>query len=188
MQNVKVVFYPPNCTSKCQPLDMGVIKYLSRMRKVMGLLDNRSNDSTVQLKLNILPAIHYMATSWKKITPTTILNCFVKYGVHEIVSSSFVGNIDGEFKEDFIQIDGKNVGVDAYASCDEPVLTGGIQPVDALCEATQAAEDSSEDETEDTSAGQAEKIIFYEAYSPLETIKTFFYSLNTSEHHQDTLL
>ncbi|KAJ8872129.1 hypothetical protein PR048_025731 [Dryococelus australis] len=68
-------------------------------------------------------------------------------------------------------------------------LGRSIQTVDALCEATQAAENSSEDEKEDASAEQAEKIItFYEAYSALETIKPFFHTRNTSEHDQDTLL
>ncbi|KAJ8897764.1 hypothetical protein PR048_003114 [Dryococelus australis] len=133
--------------------------------------------------------MHYVTTFWKKITPTTIVNCFAKCGVHEIAASSFVEeNNDSEFEEDFKKINGQSIDFDAYARCDKQVLTCGIQTVYALCEATQAAEDSSEDEKEDSSAGKAEKILFYEAYSALEKIKTFFYTRNTSEHDQDTLL
>ncbi|KAJ8890201.1 hypothetical protein PR048_009709 [Dryococelus australis] len=73
LRYVKMVFYPPNCTSMCLPLDMGVIKCLKHefqrmlVWKFVGLLDTKSEDSRVELKLNFLQAIHYVASTWRKI-------------------------------------------------------------------------------------------------------------------------
>lgn len=192
LRNVKVVFYPPNCTSVCQPLDMGIIKCLKQqyrkmlVRKVVGLLDVRKDDSSVVLKINILQAIHYLATSWKKIDPTVIQNCFAKCGVAKEVA---VSSADEEnIEEDFRKLDSRHVGFDTYASCDEQVATCGIQSVEALCEAAAPTPLDSSDDEEETSE-PAEKVpSFSEAHSALETLKSFSYAHSMSEDEQETLL
>ena len=50
LSNVKVIFYPPNCTSKLQPLDLGVIKnFKSHYRnlflsRVLNLIETKNSN------------------------------------------------------------------------------------------------------------------------------------------------
>ena len=78
---MKVVFYPRNCTSVIQPLDLGVIKCLKQayrkqlVQRAVCLMDAGKG---VELKLDILLAIHVIVLAWQQVTQSTILNCFVK--------------------------------------------------------------------------------------------------------------
>ncbi|XP_050064726.1 tigger transposable element-derived protein 4-like [Aphis gossypii] len=56
LTNIKLVFFPPNATSKLQPLDQGVIKVLKQKYH----------------------AIHYVSIAWDEIKPEVIKNCFNK--------------------------------------------------------------------------------------------------------------
>ena len=77
LTNVKLVFFPPNLTSKLQPMDQGIInetKKRSRsiiVRKLMDQLDKKESPT-----INILQAIFNISVAWKEITSTVIKNCF----------------------------------------------------------------------------------------------------------------
>jgi hypothetical protein len=77
--NVKVVYYPPNCTSVLQPLDLGTIKCFKQLyrkylvQKAVSLMDSEKD---VELKINVLQAIHLTVAAWRQFTQSTILNCF----------------------------------------------------------------------------------------------------------------
>jgi hypothetical protein len=77
LKNVKAVFYPLNCTSVIQPLDLGVIKCFKQayrkqlVQRAVCLMDTGKG---VELKLDIL------VLAWQQVTQSTILNCFVKCG------------------------------------------------------------------------------------------------------------
>lgn len=76
------VFYnfPPNCTSRLQPLNQGIIAAFKRYFKTRlvrhALLCLDSDQPCV--KWNILQAMRAMAVSWNDVTATTISNCFKK--------------------------------------------------------------------------------------------------------------
>jgi hypothetical protein len=83
LRNVKVVFYPPNCTSIIHPLDSGVIKCFKQVyreqlvQRAVCLMDA---GKWVQLKIDILQAIHFVVSAWQQVTQSAIQNCFVKCG------------------------------------------------------------------------------------------------------------
>ncbi|KAJ8884571.1 hypothetical protein PR048_016428 [Dryococelus australis] len=133
-----------DCTSVCQPLEMGVIKIFKQhyrkmlVKKVVGLLANRFEGSKVELKMNVLQAFHYIAVA-----------------------------CDPEF-DDFKKLYKMNVGFNVYASCDE-VATCGIQSVEALCDAKQT--DSSGEESDSESTAQTKTVpTFSEAHTAVHCL------------------
>ncbi|UYV80404.1 TIGD4 [Cordylochernes scorpioides] len=80
LPNVRIVYFPANCTSRIQPLDQEIIAafkchFKSRLVK-NALLGIESEQTTV--KWNILQAMSAMAASWDSVSSQTIKNCFKK--------------------------------------------------------------------------------------------------------------
>jgi hypothetical protein len=62
LRNVKVIWYPANCTSVFQPLDLGVIKcykQLYRKRLVQTAVCLMDAGKDMKKKMNVLEALHY---------------------------------------------------------------------------------------------------------------------------------
>ena len=57
--NIKIVFLPPNTTSKIQPLDLGVI-------------DTANTATEVTKSVNVLTALRWVALVWREVKVTTI--------------------------------------------------------------------------------------------------------------------
>jgi hypothetical protein len=78
--NIKLVFFPPNTTSKCQPLDQGVIKSFKcyyRQKLVKHVISQCAVAQTVdQISINVLEAIKWIDSAWKTVTDITIQNGF----------------------------------------------------------------------------------------------------------------
>lgn len=81
LSHTKLIFLPPNTTSKTQPLDAGIIKnfkinYRSAyLKHVISQIETVSLDAAVA-NINILQAIEWIKESWNNVSPTTIRNCF----------------------------------------------------------------------------------------------------------------
>lgn len=83
MENVKVVFFPPNMTSVVQPMDQGVIKnfkHFYRRLVVQNILSGAYLDEHEKIKINILQAARMCNSAWDQVTQKTIANCFRKGG------------------------------------------------------------------------------------------------------------
>ncbi|XP_065642990.1 jerky protein homolog-like [Hydra vulgaris] len=104
---VKVVFFPPNCTSWKQPCDMGIIAALKKRYKYLYLSDILSyysldvntkeclKESSLLCKrgaagveygkpAHLLDAAKYVNLAWKSIQPSSIKNCFDKAELFQI--------------------------------------------------------------------------------------------------------
>lgn len=86
LNNIKIIFLPPNTTSVCQPLDQGIIRnfktfYRSLIVKDI-LLKMDSIQSTAELSksIDLLEAIYFIKKAWQQVSSATIKNCFVKAG------------------------------------------------------------------------------------------------------------
>ncbi|GBM94700.1 hypothetical protein AVEN_274919-1 [Araneus ventricosus] len=70
--NVKLLFLPPNTTSKLQPLDHGVIKCFKMeyrqyaLRHVIARMDGFESASELSKKISIGDALDWINTYWKK--------------------------------------------------------------------------------------------------------------------------
>ena len=125
--NIKLVFLPPNTTSKLQPLDLGIIKnfkvYYRKLllKYIVAKIDQHALASEVAKTINILQAIRWIAEAWQQVSCETILKCFRKAGI-----------LTKEFEMRSLP----SIDQDPFADCDEvenPVeeseLTGLISQI-----------------------------------------------------------
>ncbi|XP_066157788.1 tigger transposable element-derived protein 6-like [Euwallacea fornicatus] len=86
LQNIKIIFLPPNTTALCQPLDQGIIKnfkicYRSIiLRHILIKMDSVNNANELAKCINVLEAVFFIHSAWKQVSSTTIKNCFTKAG------------------------------------------------------------------------------------------------------------
>lgn len=83
LSNIKIVFLPPNGTSKLQPMDQGIIKVMKqhyRKRLVLRYLDAMEK-AEPSPSINLLEAINYITAAWESVRPDVIKNCFAKAGI-----------------------------------------------------------------------------------------------------------
>jgi len=87
LKNVKVVFFPANTTSACQPLDQGIIKSFKVfyrqliLKRLISMLDecgDRMQVPTLSKNINVLDAL--IATAWKGVSVDIVTNCLKKAG------------------------------------------------------------------------------------------------------------
>lgn len=83
LKAIKLIFFPPNTTSKLQPLDQGIIKSFKfhyKRRILQTVLDGFESNGTIP-KIDLLDCIHTSAAVWRvDLTQETIQNCFRKAG------------------------------------------------------------------------------------------------------------
>lgn len=104
LANIKLQFLQANATSVLQPLDQGIIRSMKvhfRTKLVQYLLFRLENlDTTKLAKIDLLKAIHYIASLWDAVSQETIAACFAKAGVTQdcaaVRESGDVGIIDDE--------------------------------------------------------------------------------------------
>ena len=103
--NTKIVFLSRKTTSHLQTLDAGIVKnFKVKYRKkllrlvIAGISNNRSA-SDIAKEVNIFEAITWVAAAWKKISETTINNCFAKCGIVQQIVANGKSELDDEFAE-----------------------------------------------------------------------------------------
>jgi hypothetical protein len=192
-RNVKVVYYPPNCTSVLQPLDLGTIKCFKQLyrkhlvQKAACLMDSGKD---IELKINVLQAIHFTGAAWQQVTQSTTLNCFCQCGYrHELnteADSDSSIEDDDAFHEDWIRLRAeKDVDFSSYISAHNELATCSISSIDDMCDDC----DGGEDEEAGDECRKPEPVpSFTEAHTTFETVKSFFYKHSISEHDEQVIL
>lgn len=125
LSNIKVVFLPPNVTSKLQPLDRGVIlsfkiKYRKLiLSKTITLMDDSNDKPTI----DILEAVYSISSAWNSVSSSCISNCFVNSSLivsHDVTPEEPIQHLILPFPslifEDYVHVD------DNVAVCDEPSI------------------------------------------------------------------
>lgn len=93
MENVRVIFFPPNMTSVVQPMDQGVIKNLKHFYRCLVVRHLLTEFS--QSKITVLDASRMCLSAWSKVSEKTIANCFRKAGfVRNDVPEDLFGHED----------------------------------------------------------------------------------------------
>ena len=93
--NIKLAFFPPNTTSKLQPMDAGLIQnfkliYSKKLlRHVVFLMDDVSTATEVSKCVTLINAIQWLASAWDQISEDTIEKCFKKCGFFSEINGKF---------------------------------------------------------------------------------------------------
>ena len=96
--NIKLVF-PVNCTSKLQPLDLGIIQNFKvhyrklLLRHVITMTTDHNCATDVAKTLDVLQAIRWMETAWSKVENDTIIKCFAASGISSTFSEAAIVSI-----------------------------------------------------------------------------------------------
>ena len=89
LKSIKVVFLPPNTTSKLQPMDQGIIKNLKvHYRKNLLLKYIAAVDSKQEFCLNLLDSVHMLRATWNAVLPKTIVGCYKYAGFQYVATDS----------------------------------------------------------------------------------------------------
>ncbi|XP_049771006.1 tigger transposable element-derived protein 6-like [Schistocerca cancellata] len=78
LSNIKVQFFPPNATSRLQPLDQGIISLIKRAyrkRLVRAAIRAAENNSATP-NWNLLDAIKAIAAAWNSVSAHHMGKCF----------------------------------------------------------------------------------------------------------------
>ena len=80
--NVELVFFPPNCTSRLQPLDQGTFCQLKHKfhSMLVNVLIWKLATGSSSVKWNVLDAMRTVSVSLQNISAKTINNCFKHAG------------------------------------------------------------------------------------------------------------
>lgn len=137
LNNIRVEFLPPNCTSILQPLDLGIIRNMKvhyRQRLVQRILINlrmENNDP-----INVRQAAEMLTGAWWAVTPTTIVNCWRKASLdasnwtavganHKVPGDSDTDHIDPCIWEEVSERLGRDAAIpfNDYATSDSQLET-----------------------------------------------------------------
>ena len=160
LANVKLVFLPPNTTSRLQPCDAGIIATLKAhyrkrlMRHILAEMDTANTATELGKRVDVLDAIGWL---WCSVTPDTITKCFAKCGIVEddvVADVVAVTDLDepGEGAERLLG----DVSWETYVCMDEATVTTEVTTDDweaalvakARGEIVQDDEDSDDDDNE----------------------------------------
>ena len=92
--NIKVLFLPPNTTSRLQPLDAGVIKnFKVRYRKlllkfILSRVNHGLTAPDIAKKVNVLQAIRWMKQAWDAVPVEIVQRCFHRCGFSNMAQSN----------------------------------------------------------------------------------------------------
>jgi hypothetical protein len=153
LQNVKLIFLPPNTTSKIQPLDQGIINsFKLNYRKLLleHLIDHANKVQSLSefaKSISVLNAIFWIDCAWNLVQRGTIQKCFKHCGIGLTVNDMEPAEENSEewtnlseivnILPDFIAVD--NLTIKNYISFDDSVDTSGTlngNTIEELIEST----------------------------------------------------
>ena len=133
MSNVKLIFLPPNTSSVCQPLDLGIIKTFKDFYKkklLRHVVSKMDQNESIEKSTKIIYAIHWIISSIAEIKDRTVKKCFKKAGFQMSFEDNEAlanceDNSDQNLQEiqDLIQRICPEMSVEEFMSLDENIET-----------------------------------------------------------------
>ncbi|GFV20939.1 tigger transposable element-derived protein 6 [Trichonephila clavipes] len=173
LSNVKLQFFPPNSTSKLQPLDQGIIhnfKTFYRREVVKSVLDNLENQQHATT-ISILTALIMIDKAWRAVTPLTIHSYFKKSGFPS-PNLVDVDNTLTEFNDEpsiCEALPEQDLTFDDYVFVDTDIAVWG-----ALSDAEIVALDHNNTESDEDESEELTPVTLSEAKVSLNKLRNFF--------------
>jgi len=186
LENVKVVFLPPNTTSHCQPMDQGIIQnfkviYRSMLvKRLLAVMDTEESLEKVEKSITVVNALIWISAAWKKLLPVTIKNCFVKCGF--TLSDSDI-EVECDVEDDiplaylFPNFNVTNLVLSSYSLIDNDLITenSNVSIIDCIDEITDETSDETETEEVELLTSIAS---ISDAHKKLKDLENYFLGSN----------
>jgi hypothetical protein len=183
LRNIKLIFFPANCTSQLQPLDLGIIHAFKTnyrrilVRKLLTFIDCGRDPKT--FKVSVLDALHFIARSWIDIKTSTIVNCFKKAGF----SPQEIEEEENSCEQ--IETEWKNIESDAafneFVEMDKALLTSDTLTIDDTIDLCSLDNENAESDEEEPIPSS------FQAMLALNTLRHYFSCVEGSEREYDLL-
>ncbi|XP_048006503.1 tigger transposable element-derived protein 4-like [Leguminivora glycinivorella] len=174
LKNIKLVFLPPNATSKLQPMDQGIIKVLKqgyRARLIHRYL-MEMDDPDSKRPLNVHDAILNISAAWQAIKPETIQNCFKKAGFRNDERNIVLEQEEPTILQDF----------PGYSSIDDNVATHEVLSVEDLIESVDFTQNAALSDDDDANEQEETPILSNaQALSFVADLRRYVSSMGNSE-------
>jgi hypothetical protein len=158
LTNIQLSFLPPNTSSVCQPLDLGVIKAFKAqyrkklLRHIQANLDNASSSSELTKRVTVLDAVSWNISARNAIKPAVVTKCFWKAGFRMASSSISLTpdeDVDTTCLNDLIsQVTNDDITPDQFISFDDHVETSNTETDIAGIVASRSTVDEEEGKLE----------------------------------------
>lgn len=118
LSNITILFFPPNTTSKIQPLDQGIIRCFKayyRSRLVKHIISSCTMALTPdQVVITALDAVYWIEEAWNNVSRSTIVNTFRTAGFERNETFNKVHDDADEIRE--VAIGSASISID-----DDPI-------------------------------------------------------------------
>lgn len=159
LSNVQLIFLPPNTSSVCQPLDLGVIQNFKMLykkkllRHVISKIDS-IEDATQGVQVSVLDAIFWIISSINSIRADTVKRCFFHAGfASETQADSDDMEDTSRLQEiqNLVEILSKDVNAEEYLTLDEDLPTSNVDTdiQTIIASRVKKQEDVSEEDDDD---------------------------------------
>lgn len=196
LENVKLVFLPPNTTSHCQPLDQGIIqnfKVIYRsflIKRLLTFIDSECDFENSEKNINLANALIWITVAWKKVSPATIKNCFSKSGF-SVIQEDLMFDEEDEIPlaQLFTTVGNEIVDLCEYASVDNHVPTESpnfsiTEIVEELCN-TDEERNSDNSDVDECEAPKSTVSSMSEVCAKLRDIQNYLLCNNNGEIFMD---
>lgn len=180
LSNIQLCFFPPNTTSRLQPLDQGIINafkvhYRTRVvKRLLSKIETVASVSDLVRCINCLDAIYWIKEAIEKMPGTVVPNCFRKAGFqleqHDDCNSDDENVPLKELRIILERIDICDISVEEFISFDENVLTEDDTCFTANTNPKTA--DDNDSDSEDDAADKA-KMSHTEVLMQIDRIKSY---------------
>ena len=120
------MFFPVNCTSKLQPLDLRIIQnfkvHYRKLLHVITMATEHDSATDIAKTLDVLQAINWIGNAWSKVENNTIIKCFAAAGISSTLSEDLEISVDEEL-EDLVQRVAPGNEMSTYLGSDEELQT-----------------------------------------------------------------
>jgi hypothetical protein len=175
LSNIKLQFFPPNMTSKLQPLDQGIIRHVKVIYRkklllhVLAHMDDIATALDISRSVNVLSALTWIAQAWDETPSDIISKCFAHAGfpmegsdvtvddanLSELTSLTHEISTDCS-ASDFATLDDDLCTYETLLGDWEQVL---MNKAEGKCSAAEDEEEEAEAEVEDPVDGEPSLII-----------------------------
>ena len=178
LDNIQLLFFPPNTTSHSQPMDQGIIENLKRHYKKI-LLRRRleAMDMGKEFEFTLLDALHVVRCAWEQVSESTMRNCFAKAKFSEEEYQSEPD--DAELLEIWEALpaeekmhENEEIELSDFLEADERLETGGSFTLEDIAEEMLGREEPVESEDDEVTI-EEETISFENAQRAWSTVRKF---------------